>query len=270
MEQTPQLNNELAARLPEIEQTVAELTVDAAPPDTLNVRSILESNHTLIETWLARESGKASDGVIDAVVDLVLLTMFKEATDGDARRNLLGVLWARAESAIRYRAKAMVKNIGNRDREADRLEELMQEGFMKFEAKLNKFDPMNSQRAKLTTYLNSVYRNEFINISKSKIMAGLKEDSLLESADSTDEEATAATSKLDDREAVDKALVRISENNERDAEKVEAFKKMLDQGMTNKQVAEAMGRSESWASKSHDRVLGLLQDQFREVNVNHE
>ena len=167
MEQTPQLNNELAARLPEIEQTVAALIVDAAPPDTLKVRSILESNHALTETWLDRESGKASERVIDAIVDLVLQKMFKESTDGGARRELLGVLWARAESTIRYRARAMVINIGNRDRETDRLEELMQEGFMKFEDKLRKFDPMNSRRANLTTYLSSVYRIEFINISKS-------------------------------------------------------------------------------------------------------
>ena len=129
---------------------------------------------------------------------------------------------------------------------------------------------MNPRRAKLQTYLSSVYRNEFINISRSRIMKGLEEKSLPESADSIDDDATARISKLDDRAAVDRVLSKIAGTNIRDAEKVEAFRKALNQGKTNKQVAEEMGRSESWASKSHERILGLLQDEFSEETANNE
>ena len=233
MKSKPALFDELQTLLPTIGGRVRGLLCNSGPSET-QIDEILGQFEGLIQVWAGRQSGKADalDRICDAVIDLVLWSLFNESTEQEARREIIGALWTRSEKTLLPGARAMVENLGNRDREKDRLKELMQQGFLKFESKLSKFDPNNSRHASLRTFLGTVYRREFINISKSKLMVGLQEDSIPEAADFSGDEIDAEEVTTERREKVEKTLARIAFDSERDSEKEEAFKLVLHQGMT--------------------------------------
>ena len=94
-----------------------------------------------------------------------------------------------------------------------------------------------------------------------------KAEALAAGADPIDEqqfEATEDSERLEEqRLMVDEALEQISSENERDADKVIAFRKFVIQRQDNAEIAKEMGRSNSWVTKAHLRIAELLKDRLR-------
>lgn len=266
METSSVILQELTSDWKSVHDEVVQL-LPAVQPMESELMDIFVENQKFVEGWANRLSkdqhGNAPTRVRSAVIELLLWSLLRKHDAPELRKELLGALWQTLETDIRFQAEAMVRNLPNPSRRQDQIEQYMQEGFLQFAESMERYDPSNIKNTMLRSFVNTFYRSRMINIAKSKVMKKSGTECLSASDEPTDE------SQIEDRinderlEEIEHALQQLAAEDERDAERVVAFRKFMIQGLENADIAYEMGRSRAWVTKSHQRISHLLREMLR-------
>jgi RNA polymerase sigma factor (sigma-70 family) len=258
MELSADLLQELKSDWDSVGEEIRSLLRTVQPADR-ELMGILNVHQPVAESWAGRVEGLAR--LRSAVIELLLWHLHKNTNAPVMRKELLGALWQKVVGKVEFRAKAMVKNLPVHTRRQEGLEEFLQEGFFQFEEALRRYDPTKKEKhTMLRTFVSTFYRYRMINISKSKAMKKGRSESLAESDLPIDESQTDRRIKDEQREAIERALTEVADADPRDAERVVAFRKYMIEGGGVEEIAQELGRSRSWVTKSHQHIRTKLRE----------
>lgn len=264
METSSEIIQQLTSHWASIHNEVLGLLPTIQPTERV-LMDIVVANQPLVECWAQKatsdEPSSALARVRSAVIELLLWSLLKTCESAEQRKELLGALWLTLESIIRGRAEAMARNLPSLSRRIDEVEQYMQEAYFQFAEALDRYDPSRKQTM-VRTFVRTFYRSRMINIAKSKAMKSNECESLAEPADSVDDSEAESRFDQEQIEDVENALKQIARDDERDAERVIAFRKFMIEGMENADVARDMGRSTSWVTKAHQRIREMLREKL--------
>ena len=190
----------------------------------------------------------------EAVIDLVLVELYQEADISARKRRLVDLLWERFAPSLRILGQQLVGR--NRRRDDDRLDDLIQEGYLVFEDKLKAFDADKAVR--LRTYLSTCFRHHFINLVKSE-----QRKNRATSSDELEQVVQQQQFSSEQMELVNDILDRESRRGSGIAERVQAFRKYRLEGYTMDEVRQEMGRSVGWVHGCSKSIEQLLKDEMQ-------
>lgn len=227
---------------------------------------LLTTNQAVFDFWVERELASDRQDVHGrvkfAITDFVLWQLWSNSGSSSEKRDVMGVLWERFKKTVEWRAKPFVRNLSHQTRREDVLGDYVQEGFLQFDEALDGYKP--ERRTMLKTWISTFFFRRMINISELKHMRSPNTEALTDAdhpADDSQREEQARTDLLEEeRIKLEQALEEIAAANERDIERIEAFRRFAIQGQDNASIAQEMGRSRSWVTKSHQRIEKLLTE----------
>jgi len=230
---------------------------------------IYRKHINVIRTWANRESDKcnsASDEALAAlrrpVVSLIIwdLWMNTDHSTLTVKQELLAGLWKRSREEIDRQAEAVAKKSRNLGSLAERVDDLKQRFFQKFEELMAGYD---ARLSRMSTYLKTPAFNFFLNCLKSddraRRIVDKYQDKVFVPADGVTEAVDWFSSNQPEQlEWIESTLRSLEEDSTFSREKIEVFRLRYFAGKRIEEVAIEIGRSTGFVSNSGRLVEAAL------------
>jgi len=249
-----------------IAESINELLGESGPSQN-ELREVFVAQREIIASLASRvsTSGESFDvSLREAVVDLILVQLYKSRPEEILKRAVVAALWSRLSETITFIATQVLGGVRRVSKCQDRLDDLTQDAFFVFEDKLQKFEL--GKNVRLQTFMKTCFRNHLINLAKRGSAKDRNEKAELpeQTIDKKDLEREQVQIDEERLKTVEDLLNREAERNPDVAERIEAFRKYRLGGSTMEIVANEMGRSVGWVHKCSERIEKLLREELRD------
>ena len=254
--------NEIVDDWAEISGKIDGLLGDFGPGQD-ELRAMFDSHRDVVETWAAVliKKGKTADRDIaslrSAVVDLLLFHLYATSNSSTKKRAVVTALWATLEPAIKGSAEKLLAATRRLSDFGDRIEDLLQDGFLVFEDKVQRFEPAKGVR--ISTFISLCFRNYFINVLKRNSRKKQETDS-----EHLDLEVDPQDHDRNRLKLIEDVLQNEASRSSDMAQRVQAFRKCRMEGYTMEDVGSDLGRSLGWVQGCTKSIEKLLREELRD------